>query len=223
MGPSGTHVNGILLTMKTFPLKHMSLELTSAKYQPLDWERGLKWTNHFVNGWEAGDSQLLHVHQFDQYQWGCYATQPIHRHCDDAAINMQSRSARYEFQKWDTRRLVLKLIAICTKLSFRFAHYSDVVMGWARWRLKSPVSRLLAQPFVQAQINKTSKLPFTGFCEGNSPVTGEFPTQRARNAENVFIWLRYHGNVYPLDLVQNARHISTSFRNIFRGNSLDYH
>ena len=29
----------------------------------------------------------------------------------------------------------------------------------------------------------TSKLRVTGPCEGNSPVTGEFPTQRASNAE----------------------------------------
>ena len=27
----------------------------------------------------------------------------------------------------------------------------------------------------------------TGLCEGNSPVTGEFPAQRASNAENVSI------------------------------------
>ena len=32
---------------------------------------------------------------------------------------------------------------------------------------------------------KTPKLCVTGFCEGNSPVTGEFPSQRASNAENV--------------------------------------
>ena len=28
----------------------------------------------------------------------------------------------------------------------------------------------------------------TDLCEGNSPVTGEFPEQMARNAENVSIW-----------------------------------
>ena len=28
-------------------------------------------------------------------------------------------------------------------------------------------------------------------CEGNSPVTGEFPAQRASNAENVPMWWRY--------------------------------
>ena len=38
----------------------------------------------------------------------------------------------------------------------------------------------------------TSKLRVTGLCEGNSPGTGEFPTQMASNAENVSIWWRHH-------------------------------
>ena len=38
---------------------------------------------------------------------------------------------------------------------------------------------------------KTSNLRVTGLCEGNSPVTGEFPAQRAGNAENVSIWWRH--------------------------------
>ena len=37
-----------------------------------------------------------------------------------------------------------------------------------------------------------SKRHVTGFCAGNSPVTGEFPTQMASNAENVSIWWRHH-------------------------------
>ena len=39
---------------------------------------------------------------------------------------------------------------------------------------------------------KTSKLRVTGLCVGNSPVTGEFPAQRASSAENVSIWWRHH-------------------------------
>ena len=39
---------------------------------------------------------------------------------------------------------------------------------------------------------KTSKLPVTGLCAGNSPGTGEFPAQMASNAENVSIWWRHH-------------------------------
>ena len=42
---------------------------------------------------------------------------------------------------------------------------------------------------------KTSKLRFTGLCTGNSPITGEFPAQRASNAENVSIWWRLHDDV----------------------------
>ena len=41
---------------------------------------------------------------------------------------------------------------------------------------------------------KTSKLRVIGLCVGNSPATGEFPAQRARNAENVSIGWRHHGH-----------------------------
>ena len=39
--------------------------------------------------------------------------------------------------------------------------------------------------------NKTSKLRVTGLCAGNSPVTGEFLSQMASNAEKNFIWWRH--------------------------------
>ena len=39
---------------------------------------------------------------------------------------------------------------------------------------------------------KTSNLRVTGLCVGNSPGTGEFPTQMASNAENISIWWRHH-------------------------------
>ena len=43
---------------------------------------------------------------------------------------------------------------------------------------------------------KTSKLRITGFSEGNPLVTGGFPSQRASNAEDVFIWWRHHVNTH---------------------------
>ena len=49
-----------------------------------------------------------------------------------------------------------------------------------------------------------SKLHITGLCEGNSPVTGEFPAQRASNAENVSIWWRHHGPL--LCWIHSTRH-----------------
>ena len=42
---------------------------------------------------------------------------------------------------------------------------------------------------------KTSKLRVTGLCVGNSPVTREFPAQKASNAENASIWWRHHGQI----------------------------
>ena len=39
---------------------------------------------------------------------------------------------------------------------------------------------------------KTPKLRVNAPCVGNSPVTREFPTQMASNAENVSIWWRHH-------------------------------
>ena len=38
----------------------------------------------------------------------------------------------------------------------------------------------------------TSKLRVTGLCAWNSPGTGEFPAQKASNAEYVSIWWRHH-------------------------------
>ena len=55
-----------------------------------------------------------------------------------------------------------------------------------------PPDCLLNRFFQGAGKKKTSNLRVTGLCEGNSPVTDEFPAQRAINAENVSIWLRHH-------------------------------
>ena len=62
-----------------------------------------------------------------------------------------------------------------------------------RWRLKSTASRLFTQPFIQAQIKENIKIPHHWPFYGNSQVTGEFPSNRASNAENVSIWWRHHG------------------------------
>ena len=45
---------------------------------------------------------------------------------------------------------------------------------------------------------KASKLRVTDLCAGNSPVTDEFPAQKASNAENVSIWWRHHDHVCPV-------------------------
>ena len=47
---------------------------------------------------------------------------------------------------------------------------------------------------------KTSKFHVTGLCDGNSPVTGEFPSQRTSNAENVSIWWCHHESSYAASI-----------------------
>ena len=70
-------------------------------------------------------------------------------------------------------------------------HYSDVIMS----AMASQITRItIVYPSVYsgADQRKRSKLRVTGLCEGKSPVSGEFPAQRAINAKNVSIWLRHH-------------------------------
>ena len=69
-----------------------------------------------------------------------------------------------------------------------------------QWRHNGRDSVLNHQPcecllsrLIRRRSKKTSKLRVTGFCAGNSPETGEFAAQRARNAENVSIWWRHRG------------------------------
>ena len=54
-----------------------------------------------------------------------------------------------------------------------------------------PHDCLLSRVF-RRRSKETSKLRTTGLCKGNSPLTGEFPTQRASNVENVSICWRHH-------------------------------
>ena len=42
---------------------------------------------------------------------------------------------------------------------------------------------------------KTLKLHVTGLCEGNSPVTSEFPAKKASNAEKVSVWWCHHNKL----------------------------
>ena len=53
-------------------------------------------------------------------------------------------------------------------------------------------SLTIVYSIVRSGTDQRSKLHVTGLCVGNSPVSGEFPTQRASNAENDSIWWRHH-------------------------------
>ena len=66
-----------------------------------------------------------------------------------------------------------------------YDHYSDVIM--APMASQNRCLDFLLNRLFGRRSKKTSKLHITGLWEGNSPGTGEFPAQRASNAENVFI------------------------------------
>ena len=65
-------------------------------------------------------------------------------------------------------------------------HYNDVIMSVTASQITS-LAIVYSTVYSRRRSKKTSKLRVTGLCVGNSPVTGEFPTQMASNAENVSI------------------------------------
>ena len=63
------------------------------------------------------------------------------------------------------------------------AHYNDVIMGAIASQITS-LTIVFSSVCLDTDKKNTSKLAFV---LGNSPETGEFPTQMACNAENVSI------------------------------------
>ena len=69
--------------------------------------------------------------------------------------------------------------------------------GWWLEKFKSPSQRgerysRHALPWRHNERENT-KVPRHWLCEGNSPVTDELSSQRARKSENIIIWWRHHG------------------------------
>ena len=92
-------------------------------------------------------------------------------------------------------------------------HHRKKFMFWAyalHWRHNErdgdtnhkPRDHLLNHLF-RHRSKKTSKSRVTDLCEANSPVTGEFPTHMASNAENVSIWWRHPAEA-PNDVRSSA-------------------
>ena len=75
-----------------------------------------------------------------------------------------------------------------------YYHYSDVIMS-------AMTSQITGVSIVFSNVcsctdHRKHQSSVTGLCEGNSPVTGDFPSQRATNAENVSIWRRHHDYIW---------------------------
>ena len=85
--------------------------------------------------------------------------------------------------------LKIKRSACGTRRNFDWVRIAYRTLQWRynecdgvsnHWRLNCLPNRLFRR-----RSKKTSKLRFTGLCEGNSPVTGGFPAQRTSDAEKV--------------------------------------
>ena len=73
------------------------------------------------------------------------------------------------------------------------SHYNDVTMSAMASQITS-VSIICSNVCSDADQRKHQSSASLALCAGNSPVTGEFPAQRASyNAENVSVWWRHHG------------------------------
>ena len=68
-------------------------------------------------------------------------------------------------------------------------HYNDVIMSTIAYQITSLTIVYLT--VYSGADQRTNKAP-RHWRVGNSPRTGEFPTQRASNEENVSIWWRHH-------------------------------
>ena len=93
----------------------------------------------------------------------------------------------------------------CRFVYFHFGQQPHRMSKPLQWRHNGPDGVSNHQPhdylldhLLRRRSKKISKLRVTGLYAGNSPVTGEFPAQRASNAENFSIWWRHHDVAGPL-------------------------
>ena len=75
-------------------------------------------------------------------------------------------------------------------------HFGKTHLNPLQWRHKERYSvsnhRPLLNRLFRRRSKKTSKFRVIGLREGNSPVTGEFPSHKAVETESVSIWWRHH-------------------------------
>ena len=79
-------------------------------------------------------------------------------------------------------------------------HYNDVIMGAMASQIASLAIVYFTQAFIQVQIKENIKAPRHWPLWGEFTGTGEFPAQRASNAENVSIWWRHENLIKVSDI-----------------------
>ena len=108
-----------------------------------------------------------------------YLSQASHHLEGDSRLQTKLRGRHRRDIIWPRSTSVKNTIAIqhgSTQEALEWRHNERV--GVSTYRRLDWLLNLL----FRLRSKKTSKLRVTGICEGNSPVIGEFPTQRASNA-----------------------------------------
>ena len=138
-----------------------------------------------ISQWDRKWRYLQDIIHFDMW---CFCR--IHEWDSDLHVSCFSSNVQFDFNN-------CQCVSCLTALYFKNSpeHWASLL----QWRHNerdsvSNPQRLhcLLNHLCGHRSKKPSKFRVTGFCAGNSPVTGEFSAQRASNAENVSIWWRHH-------------------------------
>ena len=147
--------------------------------------------------WRGASFDLRLNKRLSKQSWGWWfetPSRPLWRHCNGKLAN--SSITQYTVtREWSYFILILSYLRYTGPVAKIFV--SILVLSLHNepdgvWNHRP--FHYLPNRLFRRRSKKTSKLRVTGLCGGNSPVTGEFPAQRASDAENVSIWWRHHDN-----------------------------
>ena len=143
--------------------------------------------------WQLSDTDNTQCHRwrqswyFDNFRLSVHVTHEHdcrnHDHKDIIQAFKQDMVVEIPFCRF------LEIVLITMPRALQWCHNEgDGVLNHRR--LDCFLSRLFRR-----RSKKTSKLRTNDLCEGNPAVTGGFPSQKASNVENVWIWWRHYGVV----------------------------
>ena len=150
-------------------------------------ERSHSLRNHFAQSYGYTSFLYFDMWSIPLYDWYCLKKTSI-----VLELITHANKRTHLYWQWSSDLILVfinqALIQIM-QFSLISCHCSDVIMNAMESQITGVL--LFAQPFFLAQIKENTKAPRHWPLWG---VTGEFPAQRASNAEIVSIWLRHHAS-----------------------------